>query len=83
MLQALGTRKSYVPPSFTLWRRKDGTEFPAEPSFASWKTKEGTFATAIVRDVTPTNSTTTQTREKQCRIRYIFFLRTSKGETPS
>jgi hypothetical protein len=31
-----------VPLSFMLWRRKDGTEFPAEPSFASYKTKEGT-----------------------------------------
>ncbi|MGD0171844.1 MAG: PAS domain S-box protein [Halobacteriota archaeon] len=51
MLPALGTRETYVPPSFMLWRRKDGTEFPAEPSFASWKTKEGTFATAIVRDI--------------------------------
>jgi PAS domain S-box-containing protein len=51
MLPALGTRETYVPPSFMLWRRKDGTEFPAEPSFALWKTKEGTFATAIVRDI--------------------------------
>ncbi len=51
MLPALSTRGTYVPPSFMLWRRKDGTEFPAEPSFASWKTKEGTFATAIVRDI--------------------------------
>ena len=51
MLPELGTRETYVPPSFTLWRRKDGTEFPAEPSFASWKTKEGTFATAIVHDI--------------------------------
>ena len=51
MLPALGARETYVPPSFMLWRRKDGTEFPAEPSFASWKTKEGTFATAIVRDI--------------------------------
>jgi len=51
MLSTLGTRETYVPPSSTLWRRKDGTEFPAEPSFASWKTKEGTFATAIVRDI--------------------------------
>ena len=51
MLSTLSTRETYVPPSSTLWRRKDGTEFPAEPSFASWKTKEGTFATAIVRDI--------------------------------
>ncbi len=51
MLPALGTRETYVPSSFMLWRRKDGTEFPAEPSFASWKTREGTFATAIVRDI--------------------------------
>ena len=51
MLPKLGTRETYVPPSFMLWRKKDGTEFPAEPSFAVWKTKEGTFATAIVRDI--------------------------------
>ena len=51
MLPLLGTLETYVPPSFMLWRRKDGAEFPAEPSFASWKTKEGTFATAIVRDI--------------------------------
>ena len=51
MLSTLSTRETYVPPSSTLWRRKDGTEFPAEPSFASWKTKEGTFATAIIRDI--------------------------------
>jgi PAS domain S-box-containing protein len=51
MLPTLSTRETYVPPSSTLWRRKDGAEFPAEPSFASWKTKEGTFATAIVRDI--------------------------------
>jgi PAS domain S-box-containing protein len=50
MLSTLGTRETYVPPSSTLWRRKDGTEFTAEPSVASWKTKEGTFATAIIRD---------------------------------
>jgi PAS domain S-box-containing protein len=51
MLPTLGTRETYVPRSVMLWRRKDGTEFPAEPSFASWKTKEGKFATAIVRDI--------------------------------
>jgi len=51
MLPTLGTRETYVPSSFMLWSRKDGTEFPAEPSFASWKTKEGTFATAIIHDI--------------------------------
>ena len=51
ILPMLSTYGTYVPPSFQLWRRKDGTEFPGEPSFASWKTKEGMFATAIVRDI--------------------------------
>jgi len=83
MLPVRGTRKSYVPLFFRLWHRKDRTAFLAEPSFAPWKTKEDTSTTAIVLDVTLTSSTTTQTREKQRRIRYIFFLRTLKGETPS
>jgi PAS domain S-box-containing protein len=58
-----------VPPLFTLWRRKDGTEFPAEPSFASWKTKEGTFATAIVRDVSEQKKMEAAIAENEARFR--------------
>ena len=71
MLPELGTRETYVPPSFTLWRRKDGTEFPAEPSFASWKTKEGTFATAIVRDVSEQKKMEAAIAENEARFRSV------------
>ena len=71
MLPELGTRETYVPPLFTLWRRKDGTEFPAEPSFASWKTKEGTFATAIVRDVSEQKKMEAAIAENEARFRSV------------
>jgi PAS domain S-box-containing protein len=71
MLPELGTRETYVPPSFTLWRRKDGTVFPAEPSFASWKTKEGTFATAIVRDVSEQKKMEAAIAESEARFRSV------------
>jgi PAS domain S-box-containing protein len=70
-LAARETSETYAPPSLMPFRRKDGTEFPAEPSFASWKTKEGSFATAIVRDITEQKKMKRAIADSEARFRSV------------